>query len=113
MRITVSTVAFIGLLVAVLSPPGAASAAAGNTSAVRHCATRSDYRKVHKGQTVPTVNRHLHAHGKVQAHASSGGYRTEIKSYPTCSKYSVISISFSANPHHSLRLDAKSAVWVG
>jgi hypothetical protein len=108
MRATVSAVTAAGLLAALVIPGTAASAA---TSA-RHCANRTDYRRVHKGQTVSTVNRLLHAHGHILAHASGGGYRTEIKSYPTCSQFSAISISFSANPHRALHLDGKSAVWV-
>ncbi len=49
-------------------------------------------------------------HGKRFSGATSG-YRSEIWSYKTCSRFSVVSIAFSANPGGPLRLSAKSAVW--
>jgi hypothetical protein len=89
--------------------------AATNHSAQRHrgCAVRRDYRKVHKGQTIQRVRRELHQRGHLQARASSGGYRSQIWNYRTCSPYSAIAISYSANAGARLRVDAKSAVWVG
>ncbi len=75
------------------------------------CVTRAEYRQVHRGMTKASVDREFGIHGKRFAGATSGGYRSEVWSYQTCSRNSVVSIAFSANPGGPLRLSAKSAVW--
>jgi hypothetical protein len=90
----------------------ATATAAPATAARHHCATHSQYRKVHKGQTIAKVARELGHRGHVEAKATSDGFRTEIRSYKACGEFNVIDVSFSANPHRALREDAKSGVFV-
>ena len=52
--------------------------------------------------------------GKAVATASSGGYRSQVRTYKGCgSAYNTVSVSYSATPHHAYTLAAKAAVWVG
>jgi hypothetical protein len=104
-KITLAAITAATMLASTVTLAQPASARTG-------CATRPGYRLVHKGQTLATVARHLHSNGHKEALASSGGYRSMIRSYRTCSQYSAIDISFSANPGRALTVDAKSAVWI-
>jgi hypothetical protein len=78
MRKSMIIAAASGLGAVLVSPLGVASAAPAQAASAHHCATRADYKQVHKGQTVHKVNRLLHSRGHVEAKASSGGYRSEI-----------------------------------
>ena len=74
------------------------------------CVTRAEYRQVHRGMTKASVDREFGIHGKRFAGATSAD--TAPRSGPTDrSRFSVVSIAFSANPGGPLRLSAKSAVW--
>lgn len=99
------TVALFGGTLAVAP---AASAANGTPG----CVTKAEYKKAKKGMTKKRVKKIFGTGGKRDAHASSGGYVSEIRSYKTCSKYSAVAIAFDKAPGSKLRLSAKSAVWV-
>jgi hypothetical protein len=77
----------------------------------RGCVIRAEYGQVRKGMTKAAVDRESGTTGRRQAGATSGGYRSEVWSYKPCSRFSAVSVSFSANPGAPLRLAAKSAVW--
>ena len=104
----VSVVVAVALAGAV-APIGATASAQASS---RHCAVRSDYRKVHRGQSLKKVDHELHSKGHREASARSHGYRDMIRTYRTCSEYSAVAVSFSAKPHHAYREAAKDAVWV-
>ena len=95
-----------------LAMTGLGFVSAGPADAASHCARHSDYSHVKKGQTEAQVAHWLHSHGHRMSKASSAGYKAEVRSYPTCSSFSSIVISFSATPGTVLRVNAKSAVWV-
>ena len=99
------TLGAVAVPVTAIAP--AANADAGSPT----CVTRAEYRQVNKGMTKAAVDREFGIHGKRQAGATSGGYRSEVWSYRTCQRYSALAVSFSANPGGPLRLAAKSAVW--
>ncbi len=77
------------------------------------CVTRAEYRKVHRGDSKPRVHRIFDVRGKREAISSSGGYKSEIRSYRTCSRFSAVSIAWEKKPNRPWRLSAKSAVWSG
>jgi hypothetical protein len=77
------------------------------------CVTRAEYGKVRKGMTQGQVHATFGTAGKRSAKATSGGFVSEIRTYKTCSAFSTVAVSYSANPGGPLRLSAKSAVWVG
>jgi len=99
-----NTLAVAAVLVPALAVPAHATGSPG-------CITRAEYKKIHKGMTKAKVKQIAGTNGKREAHASAGGYRTEVRSYKTCSRSSAVAVSFSANPHKPLKVDAKSAVW--
>jgi hypothetical protein len=106
-----NSVACAVLMAGVLIPAAAAAAPAA-PARHHHCATHRQFRKVHKGQTIARVARELGHRGHIESKATSGGFRTEIRSYKTCGEFNIIDVDFSANPHRALRVDAKSGVWV-
>ena len=96
---------------AALTPIALAAPAASANPGSPGCVTRAEFNGVHKGWTKPSVDHKFGTHGHRDAGATSGGYRSEIWSYKTCTRYSAVSIAYSANPHRALRFTAKSAVW--
>ena len=76
------------------------------------CVTRAEYRKVQKGDTKARVHRIFDTTGHRETIAHSGRYRTEIRSYDTCSPYSAVSIAWDKTGTSPWRLSGKSAVWV-
>lgn len=93
---------------------GVAHADAAPMHKASGCVTKAEYKKAKKGWSEAKVHHTWGTSGKRMAHASSGGYTTEVRTYDVCrSPYSVVSASFSKNPGGSMRLDAKTAVWVG
>ena len=98
--LAVAALATIGL-VAVDAP---AQAAGG-------CVTRAEYRQVHRGMTKAKVDRKLGTRGHRETGARSGGYRSEIWSYNTCDRWSVVSVAYDGRTNAPLKLSAKSAVW--
>lgn len=98
-----------------LTPAASATAPASTVSAANRtpgCVTKSEYKKAKKGMTEKKIKQIFGTNGKREARASSGGYVSEIRSYRTCSEFSVVVISFEKEPGGKLRLDAKDAVWV-
>lgn len=76
------------------------------------CVTRTEYKHVHKGQTITKVKSIFHGYGgHREARSVSGGYGTQVRNYRTCQPYSAVSISFSKSPGGVYRVDAKTAVW--
>ena len=96
----IATIAAISSTVVVGAPLAAQADTPG-------CVTRAEYSHVHKGTTKARVSRIFDTSGHRQVIARSGRFTSEIRSYRTCSRYSVVSISFGNG-----KLDAKSAVWV-
>jgi hypothetical protein len=96
---------------AVTSPLALLSSPAAADPGTPGCVTRAEYGQVRKGMTKSAVDAELGTRGTRQSGATSGGYRSEVWSYKPCTRYSAVSIAFSANPGASLRLSAKSAVW--
>lgn len=88
---------------------GATARAAAETAG---CVTRLEYRRVHKGMTMRRVTRIFDTRGNRQVIAHSGRFWTQIRNYNTCSRFSVVSISFDRRGPRPWRLTAKSAVWV-
>lgn len=83
------------------------------SAATPGCVTKAEYQKVKKGTPKTKVAKTFGTAGKRISIASSGGFSSEIRSYKTCSKYSVVSIAFDKVPGGVFKLSAKSAVWVG
>jgi hypothetical protein len=102
--------ALITLTVALLATlvPASSSHASGTPG----CVTRAEYKLAHKGMTHAKVAHIFGTSGKRESYAQSGGYAFEIRSYKTCSQFSVVTIGFDKNPGGLLRLSSKSAVWV-
>ena len=75
------------------------------------CVTRAEYRQVTKGMTKTRVDGIFDLKGHREVVSYSGGYGSEIRSYKTCSLYSVVSMAFEKRPGGAWRLAAKSAVW--
>lgn len=46
------------------------------------------------------------------SYAESGSFKTEIRSYRTCSRFSSVAIAYDKEGAKPWRLSAKSAVWV-
>lgn len=105
-KFVVATVAAI-----VVSPIALSATPASADPGTPGCVTRAEYSQVRKGMTKLAVDAEFGVRGTRQAGATSGGYRSEVWSYKTCTRYSVVSIAYSADPGASLRLSAKSAVW--
>ena len=96
---------------AVIAPLALWAAPASADPGTPGCVTRAEYGQVRKGMTKAAVDAEFGTRGTRQSGATSGGYRSEVWSYKPCTRYSAVSIAFSANPGASLRLSAKSAVW--
>lgn len=90
----------------------ASTATASASQTAGGCVTKPEYKRAHKGMTLAQVARIFGTPGTRTAIATSGGYGSQVRNYPTCSPYSAIAISFSKNPGGLYRLDYKSAVWV-
>ena len=90
----------------------ASAATATTANRTPGCVTQSEYKKAKKGMTPQKVKSLFSTNGKREARADFDGYVSEIRSYKTCSKYSAVSISFDKKPGGTLRLTAKSAIWV-
>lgn len=107
-KIVVTACASLALLAGTAAAPPTASAA----NATPGCVTKSEYKKAKKHMTKKHVAKIFGMNGKREVRAESSGYVTEIRSYKTCSEYSVVAISFDKKPGGVLRLTAKNAVWV-
>ena len=94
---------------AVAIAPTAANAASWHPG----CATRADFAKVHRGQTVWRVQRELHQNGELSTSYNYDGYRYADRTFRACHnpRWSYLDVSFSANPGHRLRVSGKSAYW--
>lgn len=90
---------------AVVSTGIAAPAAHADTP---RCVSKAEYRAVHKSMSQRRVHQIFDTAGHRAAYASSGGFTSEIRSYPTCRRNSAVSVSFG-----NARVDGKSAVWSG
>jgi hypothetical protein len=97
---------------AVVATSTVATAPAASAASTPGCVTKAEYKKAKKKMTVKQVSKLFGTNGRREARASSGGYVSEIRTYKTCSRYSAVAISFDKKPGGTLRLSAKSAVWV-
>lgn len=112
-KILATTCTSLALLAGVAAfAPATASAATHVAAHASGCVTKSEYEKAKKGMTEKRVAQIFGTNGKRESRASSGGYVSEIRSYRTCSKYSVVVIEFDKNPGGTRRLSIKDAVWV-
>lgn len=105
-KILAATVAAV-----VVSPLALLATPASADPGTPGCVTRAEYGQVRKGMTKLAVDAEFGVRGTRQAGATSSGYRSEVWSYKACTRFSVVSIAYSANPGAPLRLSAKSAVW--
>lgn len=101
----------IAIAASVLTMAGSLLTTAPASADTEGCVTRAEYRKVHRGDTKARVHRIFDTAGHRDAISSSGGYRSEIRSYHTCSRFSAVSISWEKNGPSPWRLSGKSAVW--
>jgi hypothetical protein len=101
--IAAGTLLIAATSVAPLSAPASASAA------TTHCATRAEYHQVHHGQSRPEVAQILGHHGKIATNTNSGGYRDQVRDYPTCASNGLIAVDFDKNPGHRFTVHGKSA----
>lgn len=102
-----------GLVVGLFVVAGLTLPAAPAQADTPGCVTRKEYRSVKKGWTKARVDRRFDTSGNRVAIASSGGFKTSVWSYKTCSRFSAVSVSYDKHGTSPWRLAAKSAVWVG
>jgi len=76
-----------------------------------NCVSRSEYRKVHRGDGKNKVHRIFDIDGRRQAISQGGGYAFEVRSYKSCTKYGAVSIGFEKEGGGKWKLSSKSAVW--
>jgi hypothetical protein len=74
------------------------------------CVTKTEFRKVHQGDSIRRVHRIFDTKGKQSAYSSGGGYAFQIRDHKGCPTYSFVSISYERKGG-IWRLDSKSAVW--
>jgi hypothetical protein len=86
-----------------MSTPAAASVAA------KHCATRAEYHHVHHGQSISKVAAILGHRGKIATNTNSGGYRDQVRDYPTCAENGLIAVDFDKTPGHRFTVHGKEA----
>jgi hypothetical protein len=77
------------------------------------CVTKSEYRHVHKGDSIRRVHRIFDTRGRLQEKGTSGGYPAKLRIYKACgSPSSTVAVQYHKKPSGVWRLAAKSAVWV-
>jgi hypothetical protein len=89
----------------VVAPVPVATATSG-------CVTRAEYQKIHRGDTRARVHRVFDTRGKRESLVESDGFRSEVRSYTTCSEFSSVTIVFDKHGKRPWRVFSKSAVWV-
>jgi hypothetical protein len=77
------------------------------------CITRSEYRAVHKADSMAHVHRIFDTDGRKIGGATGGGFTSQVRSYRTCRPLSSVVIQYDRSRGTILKLTAKSAVWVG
>ena len=77
------------------------------------CVTRSEYRAVHKDDSIARVHRIFNTDGRRIGGAKGGGFASQVRSYRTCSPLSSVVIQYDRSRGTIWKLTAKSAVWVG
>lgn len=90
---------------------GLAAVSAPAEAANPRCVSRTEFRKIHHGQTVAQVARVVGARGSLDASSSTGGYRFAIRGFKTCTRYGVANVTFSADPGRPLTVTGKSVAW--
>ena len=76
------------------------------------CVTKTEFRKVHRGDTLERVARIFDTAGLRMSIAAFGGHKSQIRDYRTCKPDSAVHVSFDKEPGGRLRLSDKWAVWV-
>lgn len=99
------------VLAAALMGGGLAAVAAPAEAANPRCMSRAEYRAIKPGQTPAKVARIVGRKGRVGYAGNTGGYRYLNWEFKTCTRYGWGSVSFSAEPGKSLRVDGKSVAW--
>lgn len=77
------------------------------------CVTRSEYRAVHKDDSIARVHRIFDTDGRKIGGAKGGGFASQVRSYRTCRPLSSLVIQYDRSRGTIWKLTAKSAVWVG
>ena len=77
------------------------------------CVTRSEYRAVHKDDSIARVHRIFDTDGRMIGGAKGGGFTSQVRSYRTCRPHSSVVIQYDRTRGTIWKLTAKSADWVG
>jgi hypothetical protein len=79
------------------------------------CVTKSEYRHVHKGDSIRRVHRIFDTRGRLQEKGTSGGYPAKLRIYKACrsAPYPAVAVSYKKKADGVWRLVAKSKVEVG
>lgn len=79
------------------------------------CVTKSEYRHVHKGDSIRRVHRIFDTRGRLQEKGTSGGYPAKLRIYKACrsAPYPAVAVAYKKKADGVWRLVAKSKVGVG
>ena len=101
---------FLSAIALALVALGFAPLAAADTPG---CVTRSEYRAVHKDDSIARTHRIFDTDGRKIGGAKGGGFASQVRSYRTCRPLSSLVIQYDRSRGTIWTLTAKSAVWVG
>ena len=101
-----------------LIPLAAAIAAALALSGVAQadtpgCVTQSEYRHVHRGDSIRRVHRIFDTRGFLQEKGTSGGYPAKLRIYKGCGSFPDVAVAYKRKADGVWRLTQKTKVVMG
>ncbi|WP_148572747.1 hypothetical protein [Nocardioides caldifontis] len=102
------------LLTAVLAAAAITVAVPASTASADTpgCISRAEFKQVKKGMTLAKVKQIADTNGKRDVFSTGGGYSFQVRSYRTCSPYSVVTVGFDKRGRNPWKVSSKFGVWV-